>query len=180
MQRTIIFVAGIHGVGKTFFCQQAANKLDLEHVSASTLIKQAKQRSSEQQKAVANVSQNQDALIAELQKHQWHSRVLLLDGHFCLLTTTGTMQPVPIETFQKMNPASVILLTAPVTVIQARLQSRDSQSYSIDLLEALQTAEIHQAHGVCAELNIPLLTIMSDDLTEALDFIRRTTTLQKD
>lgn len=180
MQRTIIFVAGIHGVGKTFFCQQVAKKLVLEHVSASTLIRQAKHRSSEQQKAVANVSQNQDVLITELQKHQWKFPVLLLDGHFCLLTTTGIIQPVPIETFQKMNPASVILLTAPITVIQERLQSRDSQSYPIDFLEALQTAEINQAYGVCAELNIPLLTIISDDLTEAYDFIRRTTTLQKD
>lgn len=179
MQRAIIFVAGIHGVGKTSFCQRVAEALAFDHISASTLIRRAQQRSSEQHKAVAAVAQNQDALISALQKHHWEAPVLLLDGHFCLLTTANTIELVPVATFREMSPVAVILLQEQVATIQQRLQARDSVGYPLDLLEALQTTETQQATLVCATLGIPLLTVTGGDVTEALDFIRRTTTHQK-
>jgi adenylate kinase len=180
MQRAIIFVAGIHGVGKTSFCQRVAEALAFDHISASTLIRRAQQRSSEQHKAVAAVAKNQDALISELHKHHWEAQALLLDGLFCLLTTANAIQPVPMATFQEMCPGAVILLQEQAVTIQQRLQARDSVAYPLDLLEALQAAETHQATLVCDALGIPLLTITGGDVTEALDFIRRTTTHQKD
>lgn len=180
MRRAIVFVAGIHGVGKTSFCQRVAEVLAVDHVSASTLIRRAQQRSSEQDKAVAAVAQNQNALISELQKHHWEAPVLLLDGHFCLLTTANAIESVPMVTFQEMSPVAVILLQNQVATIQQRLQTRDSVTYSLDLLEALQATETHQSNLVCAALGIPLLTVTDGDVTEVLDFIRRTTTHQKD
>lgn len=173
MQRTIIFVAGIHGVGKTSFCQQVATQLGLDHISASTLIRQAKQQSSDQSKAVANVFQNQDILISALNAYQWQSSALLLDGHFCLLTTENSVQPIATATFEHMRPASVILLYDKAETIQQRLQERDNRIYPLDLLERFQATETKQAGSVCAELNIPLLTITSAEVAKALDFIQR-------
>jgi len=167
-------------VGKTFFCQQVAKAPALDHISASTLIRRAQQRASEQHKAVADVSQNQDALISELHKHQWQAPALLLDGHFCLLTTANAIQPVAMATFQQMRLAAVILLKEQVATIQQRLQARDSVAYPLHFLEALQAAETHQADHVCAETGLPLRMITSGDMTEALDFIRRTTTRQQE
>jgi 2-phosphoglycerate kinase len=36
----MIFVGGIHGVGKTLFCRNVTQHLDIEHVTASSLIRE--------------------------------------------------------------------------------------------------------------------------------------------
>lgn len=179
MHRRIVFIAGIHGVGKTWFCQQVANALALDHISASTLIRRARQQSTDDHKAVADVAQNQDVLIAALHRHQWQSPALLLDGHFCLLTLDNTIQAVPNSTFRQMNPALVILLHAPVSIIHQRLQVRDQRTLPLDDLTALQTAEMRHAQAVCVELSIPLQTMSSSDVAEACASIQQTI-LQKD
>ncbi|NTU81950.1 MAG: AAA family ATPase [Chloroflexales bacterium] len=176
----IIFVAGIHGVGKTSFCQQVAAALAFDHISASTLIQRAKQRAVERHKAVADVSQNQDILIAGLRAYKWAAPALLLDGHFCLLTKANAIEPVPIATFEQLGPVAVILLHAPIAIIQQRLQLRDSVAYSLDLLDAFQAAETQQADRVCAALDVPLFKTTSRSVTEGLDFIQRVITPQKD
>jgi adenylate kinase len=173
MTRSIVFVAGIHGVGKTSFCQLLANRLSLEHTSASTLIKRAKQQDLLHGKAVENVSANQDVLITALTRYHWSSPALLLDGHFCLLTTERKIQPIPLLTFRLMHPSSVILLVDEEEVIQQRLQERDQVTYPLDFLVDFQLAERNHAQTVCQELAIPLLTTTSDNIAEAAAFTQR-------
>ena len=40
--RRIVFVAGVHGVGKGYLCGRLAPMIDGEHLSASNLIKNRK------------------------------------------------------------------------------------------------------------------------------------------
>lgn len=42
MKRQIIFVGGIHGVGKTTLCKKIESRYNMEHFSASNLIAKEK------------------------------------------------------------------------------------------------------------------------------------------
>ena len=64
MTHRIIFVGGVHGVGKTHFCQKLTEKFDVEHVTASSLIRRHIALS--KSKDVEDVKVNQSILVTEL------------------------------------------------------------------------------------------------------------------
>ncbi|MBK5007366.1 AAA family ATPase [Pseudomonas sp. S32] len=81
----IVFVAGVHGVGKTHLCQALATKTGLRHATASQLIREATQSVSwKNDKVVTDIESNQDALIVAVDEIMQHEDVLILDGHFVL------------------------------------------------------------------------------------------------
>ena len=58
MKRQIIFVSGVHGVGKTTLCKKIASRYKIEHFSASNLIAKEKAEESDRLKIafLANIS----------------------------------------------------------------------------------------------------------------------------
>jgi len=60
-----------------------------------------------------------------------------------------------------------------VQQVQHRLESRDGNSYSVELLTALQDAELSHAEDVCSDIGIELLSVRADMLSEAAQFIAR-------
>ncbi|GAC43371.1 adenylate kinase and related kinase [Paenibacillus popilliae ATCC 14706] len=59
----IIFVSGVHGVGKTQFCRELTNDYQLIHHTASLLIASKKQKHFDISKRVSHITENQDYLI---------------------------------------------------------------------------------------------------------------------
>lgn len=60
-----IFVAGVHGAGKTFVTEPACQKLGFVHATASQLIREERGHATwDAAKVVSDVDQNQAALIA--------------------------------------------------------------------------------------------------------------------
>ena len=85
-----IFVAGIHGVGKTYLASHAASGSGMTHTSASKLIKEERgQATWSADKRVAEVDANQQALAKAIRRHNELGIKLLLDGHFVLLNNAG-------------------------------------------------------------------------------------------
>ena len=76
----MIFVTGIHGVGKTFFSQKLATKLGVKSYTASKLISD---ESSKVTKKVYDVDTNQKILIRALKEIK--ASQYILDGHVCLI-----------------------------------------------------------------------------------------------
>lgn len=85
MKRQIIFVSGVHGVGKTTLCKKIASRYKIEHFSASNLIAKEKAEEHLQNKQVENITGNQDFLVTAINKYFKNETWYLLDGHFCLL-----------------------------------------------------------------------------------------------
>ena len=107
MKRKIIFIGGVHGVGKTSMCTKVCDVLGIEHYSASNLIKKVKRVTFPTNKHIAGIEENQDSLITAVERYISGQTVCLLDGHFCLLDERGNVVPVPISTFSSLSPIAI-------------------------------------------------------------------------
>lgn len=168
----IIFVAGVHGVGKTTLCQKLTNNMrnqykdlpfSLKHESASQLIK--KKRSHfilENNKKVSTPDLNQEILVSEVKKLNNEYNTIILDGHFCLLDSFSNIISLDIKVFKNLNLHSVLLIE-PQSVEQLETRYKNTQRPPIKNLEQLIVKENEQAHRITKLLNIPLFTIFMDD-----------------
>ena len=149
----IIFVGGVHGVGKSTFSAVVKQKCRaIECLSSSKIIKWE----NPSHKEVENVEETQDPLLANLPYFIDQDKNYLLDGHFCLLTEQGTIERVPIEVFEVMSPSLIIVLKEEPAIICQRLNKRDSHNYPIELVTNFQEEELKYAAEVADTLGISL------------------------
>ena len=60
----VIFIAGVHAVGKSTSCKVVSERMDIPHYSASELIREARSSAlSDNTKLVADIADNQHLLI---------------------------------------------------------------------------------------------------------------------
>lgn len=155
MKFKTIFISGVHGVGKGTICKNISKQFFYPHHSASELIKSIKNAGIDKNKIVIDADKNQNLLITALNQLNIDSKFLLLDGHFCLQGNNGVIK-LPLETFQKVNLAAIILLIDDPASIHSRLLSRDNSSLGIDTIHSLQVKEIEHANYISKNLAIPL------------------------
>ena len=169
----VIFVAGIHAVGKSTACQAISDKLGIPHFSASQIIKG--ERSSavdEKSKLVADVDENQRLLI------QGVSRILesgsfLLDGHFTMRRKSdGCIEAIHVDVFRKFKVGGVVLYTDHPEKISNRMHSRDGVLLPVDMLRSHQDEEIAHAKHVTATLSVPLVMLQAFDIVGTESAIR--------
>lgn len=157
-----IFVAGIHGVGKTYLTSRAAPYAGMTHTSASKLIKEERALPAwSKDKHVIDVDENQLALAAAVRRHNELGTRLLLDGHFVLIGESGDLILLEDNVFSTLNLRSVILVEEDLRTVARRIADRDQYNVSIDHMHAFMMAERGQAQKVCAVLHIPLTILVS-------------------
>ncbi len=158
MTKKIVFVAGIHGVGKTYLCQRLEESMDIGHFSASQLISEFKsEKLSGTDKSVKDISNNQDLLLKAIEKYIPPTRPTLLDGHCCLLNSDNEIERIPIETFIGIEPCSVIVLYDEISSVVEKISGRDGVSYDAKLLSCFQNEEIKYAREIAEHLRVPYL-----------------------
>lgn len=171
--KKIVFVGGIHGVGKTTLCKKISNELALEHYSSSELISKLKAKNISKDKKVNDISGNQNILLQSVNKYLSEEKLYLLDGHFCLLDSYGCVTKIPFDTFKHLCLEAIIVLVDDESKISERLMGRDTRLYPISLVKQFQTDEIQYAKEVAEYLNIKYKIInVSTDFNEALLFIK--------
>lgn len=173
MKRKIIFVGGVHGVGKTSLCNKVCEVLGIERYSASDLIKKVKNVTFPTNKRIEGIEENQDSLIVAVDSYMDCKTVCLLDGHFCLLDEHGNVVPVPLSTFSSLSPIAIIVLNDEPSNIYARIQSRDGDASGVDGIAAFQDSEIEYSKLVSESLRVPYL--LASPFTEGeviIDFVR--------
>lgn len=154
----VIFVAGVHAVGKTTACTQAADTLKIAHYAASSLIKAEKADAiSSQGKAVIDKDGNQELLIRGVEKAcMRHQGRIILDGHFTLLMADGNIETLSISVFRALTIEGIVVFQDQPDEIAKRLQLRDRETWIPEHIAKHQNAELAHAHAVSTELNIPL------------------------
>lgn len=167
----IVFIGGVHGVGKSSFVQKASSHLRIPSFSASELIRQYKRAAADVHKRVQNVEENQDALVAATRTLTVGAGYILLDGHFCVFDADGLVRIVPVDTFRALNVKSVVLLFDDADRIVERLKSRDKRDFDVQSIVALQSAEISHAEYVSKTLDIPLFVTRIKESEEAILFL---------
>ncbi len=169
----VIFVGGIHGVGKSSFCTAMAKVLEFDHVSASNLIRVSGKAPNFEQKRVDDIEENQDRLIRALQTYKSDYETILLDGHFCILGMKHEIQEIPSNTFIELAPKAILVLTESVTSICERINMRDSFMFDVNFVEKFQNAEIHHAKNISVLLQTPLsISTPNTSFEENLDFLK--------
>lgn len=157
-----IFIAGVHGVGKTYLASQLPKEIGLVHTSASTLIKNERALPEwNTDKRVNDVDANQVALAAAVERHNRVGTRLLLDGHFVLLNPQNQFLYLGTEVFKSLNLEAVVLLETNTLTIASRIKERDDRESDTAHIENFINAERHQAQIVCSDLGIPLLILDS-------------------
>lgn len=159
----MIFVAGVHGVGKTYICQQL--KQNLIVYSASELIEQYSKIRYNGYKKVYGIEENQNHLVNAVRQKENQSREFILDGHFCLFNADGDVEKIPYAVFKKLNMEGIILFWNREEIIQRNVLKREGNSDTLKLhkISELQKLEIEYAKDVAQELDIPIATINTSD-----------------
>ena len=169
----MIFISGIHGVGKTFFCNLVKERLGIESYSASKLIADKKKSGFTPDKLVTDIDENQLYLLAAIKDLRSDAEDFLLDGHFCLLNQDGIITRIPISTFTMLAPDLIILLTEEPTIIVKRRKERDNIDSLVSDIKEFQDKEIEYAKEVSEFLNISLrISTGSKDVESIIDFIQ--------
>lgn len=160
--RNIIFVGGIHGVGKSTICANLKNDLSIDSLTASQLIRREKKALINQNKLVNDSLDNQIRLIKQLKEESSHKR-LLLDGHLTLINKKHEVEDIPLSIFQQINPSHIVLITSSTESIIERLKKRDNKTYDFYLIDSMSKREKKQAERISKALNIPLYIFSSND-----------------
>lgn len=169
----ILFFGGIHGVGKSTFCDRLKKDIGIDTVSASYLIKTekllAEQKDSD--KRVQDIANNQNLLLMALKKKSL-SGDFILDGHFCLLNKDGVIERIPQNTFKQINPRELFLLETRPEDIVKNLKQRDGVNYDIQLIKEMLREERAYAEYISKTLNRPLSVIQHTDYIKTRDEIQ--------
>lgn len=169
----MIFISGVHGVGKSYFCDMVKTETGIESYSASTLITQKKHSGFSKDKLIPDIDDNQQYLLQAVSELRDSGENFILDGHFCLLNASGEITRIPYDTFTTLKPEAIILLMERSEVIAARRKKRDGIEASVQDIEDFQQEECAYAKEVASDIGARLfISGGSGDLARAIDFIK--------
>ncbi|WP_439479285.1 ATP-binding protein [Chryseobacterium aquaticum] len=160
--KNIIFIGGVHGVGKGHICQIIKSYVNIIHLTASEVLKW-RDISATDNKLVQNISETQDLLIVNLEKIVEKDKQYLLDGHYCLLNKNGDSEKVPFKTFENLNLSKIVIVFEDAKTIKQRLEIRDGKKYNLNQITHFQNMEMNYAREISQKLNLPLLKIQSSN-----------------
>lgn len=160
----VIFVAGIHAVGKSSSCKLLSDEISIPHYTASQIIREEKQSAiSGNSKLVADVEANQRLLIQGVSR-LLQTGNLLLDGHFTMRRKSdGGIEAIHIDVFSELRIGGVVLFIDRPEEIARRMHLRDGVSLPVNEFHEHQEAEISHARHVTSALGLPLAVLQAFD-----------------
>lgn len=173
--RKITFIGGVHGVGKTTLCNKILKKIDINHYSASDLIKRLNKDSvDDKSKNVTDISKNQDRLITAIDNYVDKSKECLIDGHFCLFDLNQEITKVPENIFKKIDPSIMVIVYDNIKNIQRKNSNRDAVNYDKKLLDNFQRQELAYSKHISEKLDIPYMAFdVNTSIDRMINFIKK-------
>jgi adenylate kinase len=166
----IVFIAGIHGVGKGSTCSKIVDDEIFFHRSASSIIKAEKASAiSANSKRVVDVADNQRLLLAGISRFRASKGTLLLDGHFTLISKDGTLVEIPMDVFTSLELSQIVMIVDDPVEISKRLESRDGCKVDVDFIREHQFREERHGRSVAALLGVPFSLVGAFDSENLLN-----------
>ena len=150
---SVVFVAGIYGVGKSTLCDKIKSIKGYDYYNSSDLISKNNKEIYGNNKYVKDVNKNQEILLSELKKLK---KDIILTGHFCIANSKNEIDVLPLDVFAKMNITKIIVLKRDLKLVKEFLKRRDNKDYSLEFLNKLQNKEISLASIVASDINVDL------------------------
>ncbi len=172
--RNVIFIGGIHGVGKTTLCKQILEEIKIGYYSASELIRRLDEDSlHSENKAVLDVEVNQDKLMTSVDLYMNKTKPCLLDGHFCLLDSEHNIIKIPKKVFENISPRGILIVCDSASNISDRIFCRDKRRCDVELLSFFQEREVEYSERIAKELNVRYKVFnVNDSSKKAIAFIK--------
>lgn len=165
----MIFVGGVHCVGKTYFCKQINKMVGINSYTVSDLIYDT-ENTLYRDKRVENINKNQEILLERVSKIK--DKEFLLDGHFCLLDKEESIIKIPYDIFKKLQPNKIVIITDEPKTIVTRRRDRDDVIVKKSKIVQFQNIEIEYAIDVANKLGIPYFIFDNgQDYFKVIDFI---------
>lgn len=155
---TTVFIAGVHGVGKSTFSQKYLLPHGLYCTSASSIIRQ-NNGDVMTDKKTNHIADNQTKLLNGLNAIHKKYCDIALDGHFTLINGEHKIEPIQTQTFRNIKPDGIIILHCSPAVIAERLSQRDATTWSINFIDRFQKKETSTALSFARDNNIPFLIV---------------------
>ncbi len=170
--RNIIFIGGIHGVGKGTICKKISVSKKITHLSASDVLKWD-EISKKENKLVNNLDTTQIRLIKGLDALIQNTDTYLLDGHYCLLNSKNKPEKISEKTFEIIDPKVMTIVIEDTEIIYERLKQRDGTLYSLSLLNEMQEIEIEYAKFLSSKYNKPYVEIHKGDFIKLNEYLSK-------
>lgn len=170
LMKEIIFLSGIHGVGKGYIAKKIKKEINISIYEASDLIR-LNGISTDEKKRTSNVKFNQELLINSINNLTCNG-TFILNGHTCLLTSDDKIESIDINYFKKINIIGIISVYDDIDIIEDRLYKRDNIHFDKITLNNLQKVEIENTKQLSEKLCVPLLSFKNgDDIKTLIHFI---------
>lgn len=169
--KSVYFIAGIYGVGKTTLCNSLSAKLDCPSFSASDLISGKVNEKYGANKAVSNKEGNQYVLIDAVNEILINSAKIILVGHFCIFNKENQVERLPVFVYRELHIEKIVLLEADINTICRRLSERDRKSYTFDSIRQLMYEENQMANTMAQQIGCPLLIHQMEFCDSDIEFI---------
>ncbi len=152
----LIFIGGIHGVGKSHLQSILASALpDARQLSASELLNW---RSADKRvDSPSALADNQSILASRILNIKRQYPLTILNGHFCITLSDGRFEYVGDDVFLQIHPSLIICMICEPVLIHKRLIARDGESPATTVLADMQQKELDRAAHVSDLLSIPLI-----------------------
>lgn len=167
LNKSLILITGIHGVGKSFFCNNIKKSIKINIYSASDLISKEKNTKFKSDKLIKDIPNNQNYLYSAVEKIP--DNLFILDGHLSLLNKNKEVEKIPFEIYEKLPISIILVIKDDPKIIKERLEKRDNLEWDIKLLEEFQNTEISYAKEISEKLKIKFITLKSNDYNYFID-----------
>lgn len=164
MERKIILLSGVHGVGKGYFLKKNfAQGEGVTILEASQLIGRRKKADDAGHKKVKDISDNQRILLEELESERYQIMGdIILDGHLCMLKEDGSIERIAETFFKEASINGIVLLQDEVENIVKRQMERDGSKLPSDIIKDIQEEELKYCEILFLKHNIPYKVIDGD------------------
>lgn len=171
MNRKVVALAGISGVGKTTFLKKLAKQASFQHLTGGSLIAAA--RRAEQVRRddmrLADLEENQRLLIEGFAvARDPDASLVIMDGHVVIDDGRNLTELSP-AVFRALEISLIVHLEADPTWIAANRSqdtSRSRPKYEFDTLVIHQSTSRNHAASIAQDLGISFLIVTHDDLEE--------------
>lgn len=168
MSQIVVALVGVSGVGKTTFLHQLAQTLSFQHLTAGSLIAEARSQSaaSRDDLRLSNLDENQSLLVRGFEcALNPRARLVVLDGHVVIHNESG-LHSVGSIVFSKLGIKLIGHLEADPARVHLNRASdvgRNRPIISIEKISDHQAKSRSEALKVAADLGIDFVSIMLSD-----------------
>ncbi|MBE3686819.1 ATP-binding protein [Vibrio parahaemolyticus] len=154
MDKGIIFVSGVHGVGKSTLCTKLSNKTGIPFLSASTIIREFKAENENINRLNAEVMSNAKAFNLGVKELLKKNDYYIIDGHTILLDENGDYIPIPPNIFSDLPIIKFVTMYNDLSVIGERMSNDIPKN--MDFLREFQNLELNQSLFISQQCNFEL------------------------